>query len=205
MGPLLYSTCDPSLRSPVVCGVSSLGMDHIAILGDTIDQIAWNKAGIFKVSSRLVILVYCNIWHDFCEICLLNNDSQYVFQDQMISFNSFWPIDTTWHHRTWSTLVQVMACCLMAPSHYPNQCWFIISEILWYFLKAISLEIFKISILDMSKNSNWRLWHAWVLQNSWTCKRLQRCQPLLILLNHYSFWCRKSPYLLNISKGNQEN
>ena len=34
---------------------------------------------------------------------------------------------------------------------------------------------------------------------------LQRCQPLLILLNHYSFWCRKSPYLLIISKGNQEN
>ena len=34
---------------------------------------------------------------------------------------------------------------------------------------------------------------------------LQRCQPLLILLNHYSFWCSKSPFLLNISKGNQEN
>ena len=25
-----------------------------------------------------------------------------------------------------------MACCLMAPSHYQNQCWFIISEILWH-------------------------------------------------------------------------
>ena len=34
---------------------------------------------------------------------------------------------------------------------------------------------------------------------------IQRCQPLLILLNHYSFWCRKSPYLLNISNWNQEN
>ena len=33
----------------------------------------------------------------------------------------------------------------------------------------------------------------------------QRCQPLLILLNHYSFWCHKSPNLLNISNGNQEN
>ena len=30
---------------------------------------------------------------------------------------------------TWSTtLVQVMACCLMAPSHYLNQCSFIISR-----------------------------------------------------------------------------
>ena len=29
-----------------------------------------------------------------------------------------------------STLVQVMACCLMATSHYLNQCWLIISEVL---------------------------------------------------------------------------
>ena len=28
------------------------------------------------------------------------------------------------------TLVQVMACCLTASNHYPNQCWRIISEIL---------------------------------------------------------------------------
>ena len=29
-------------------------------------------------------------------------------------------------------LAQVMACCLTAPSHYPNQCWLIISEVLWH-------------------------------------------------------------------------
>ena len=28
----------------------------------------------------------------------------------------------TWRHRSGSTLAQVMACCLMAPSHYLNQC-----------------------------------------------------------------------------------
>ena len=37
------------------------------------------------------------------------------------------------------------------------------------------------------------------------CCSKQRCQPLLILLNHYSFWCCKSPCLLNISNENQEN
>ena len=37
-----------------------------------------------------------------------------------------------WFHRTWSTLVQVMACCLMAPSHYLNQCWWILNKDLWY-------------------------------------------------------------------------
>ena len=37
-----------------------------------------------------------------------------------------------WWDRTWSTLAQVMACCLKAPSHYLNQCWFLISEVLWH-------------------------------------------------------------------------
>ncbi|XP_067661824.1 folylpolyglutamate synthase, mitochondrial-like isoform X3 [Haliotis asinina] len=36
------------LQSPVVCGVTSLGLDHTSVLGDTIDKIAWQKAGIFK-------------------------------------------------------------------------------------------------------------------------------------------------------------
>ena len=42
---------------------------------------------------------------------------------------SLWPSDAIWRHRSGSTLAQVMACCLMAPSHYLNQCWLVISEI----------------------------------------------------------------------------
>ena len=45
---------------------------------------------------------------------------------------------------------QVMACCLTAPSHYLNQCWLIISEVMWLHLRAFPREMFKISILDMS-------------------------------------------------------
>ena len=43
--------------------------------------------------------------------------------------NSLWPSDVIWRHRSGSTLAQVMACCLTAPSHYLNQCWLIISKI----------------------------------------------------------------------------
>ena len=39
--------------------------------------------------------------------------------------------DAIWRWRSWSTLVQVMACCLTAPSHYMNQGWLIISRVLW--------------------------------------------------------------------------
>ena len=44
-------------------------------------------------------------------------------------FNSGAPSDAIWCHKTWSTLVQVMAWWLMAPSHYLNQFCVIISTV----------------------------------------------------------------------------
>ena len=44
------------------------------------------------------------------------------------TIDSLRPSDTIWRHRSGSTLAQVMACCLKAPSHYLNQCWLIISK-----------------------------------------------------------------------------
>ena len=38
-------------------------------------------------------------------------------------FNSLWPSDEIWRHILGSTLAQVMACCLTAPSHWLNQRW----------------------------------------------------------------------------------
>uniref|UniRef100_A0A8C9S149 Folylpolyglutamate synthase n=1 Tax=Scleropages formosus TaxID=113540 RepID=A0A8C9S149_SCLFO len=40
--------CTNIIRKPWVCGVSSLGIDHTSILGDTMEKIAWQKGGIFK-------------------------------------------------------------------------------------------------------------------------------------------------------------
>lgn len=42
--------CTNIICQPVVCGVTSLGLDHVALLGHTIDKIAWQKSGIFKKS-----------------------------------------------------------------------------------------------------------------------------------------------------------
>uniref|UniRef100_A0A3P8VQ39 Folylpolyglutamate synthase n=1 Tax=Cynoglossus semilaevis TaxID=244447 RepID=A0A3P8VQ39_CYNSE len=41
--------CTNIIRRPWVCGISSLGIDHTQILGDTIEKIAWQKGGIFKL------------------------------------------------------------------------------------------------------------------------------------------------------------
>ena len=47
----------------------------------------------------------------------------------IMDFNSLRPGDAIWRHRSGSTLAQVMAWCLAAPSHYLNQCWLIISKV----------------------------------------------------------------------------
>ena len=48
-----------------------------------------------------------------------------------IAMLTHWRLGTIWPRRTWSASVQVMAWCLMTPSHDLNQCWLIISGILW--------------------------------------------------------------------------
>ena len=35
-------------RKPAVCAISSLGYDHMEILGETLEKISWQKSGIFK-------------------------------------------------------------------------------------------------------------------------------------------------------------
>ena len=38
---------------PVATGITALGLDHVSILGTTLKEIAWHKAGIYKVGSLL--------------------------------------------------------------------------------------------------------------------------------------------------------
>lgn len=39
------------IQNPVVTGISSLGLDHVAQLGSTLESIAWHKSGIFKLGA----------------------------------------------------------------------------------------------------------------------------------------------------------
>ena len=59
------------------------------------------------------------------------------------SLNSLWPSDAIKRQGTESTLAQVMACCLTAPSHYLNQCWLIISKVLWHSSEDLKIPISK--------------------------------------------------------------
>ena len=65
--------------------------------------------------------IHCDdtLWHHMTDI----TRTQWV--------NLLWPSDTTWRYRPGSTLAQIMTWCLLAPSHYLNQCWLIISDVPW--------------------------------------------------------------------------
>ena len=52
-----------------------------------------------------------------------------------------WPIYTKWLHRTGSTLAQVMACCLIALSHYLNNIDFSSKVFCGIHLRAIWQEV----------------------------------------------------------------
>ena len=85
--------------------------------------------GLF--SSRNVVYNFCGIYS------LMGFITKSTLVEIMAEFiNSLWPGDTIWRHGTRSTLAQVMACCLMAPSHYLNQCWLIISKVKWHSSKG---------------------------------------------------------------------
>ena len=79
--------------------------------------------------------------------------------------DSLWPGDPIWRHRSGLTLVQVMTWCLTAPSHYLNQCWIFISEVLrqfyrkcsGYLLSLIRVWNYQFKLKTASPRDQWEL------------------------------------------------
>ena len=51
--------CTNVVPRPIVTGITALGIDHVAVLGKTIEEIAWQKGGIFKVCTPHFMII---IW-----------------------------------------------------------------------------------------------------------------------------------------------
>lgn len=47
------------IPQPAVCGITSLGIDHVALLGSTIEEIAWHKGGIIKPNAKVFTAPQC--------------------------------------------------------------------------------------------------------------------------------------------------
>ena len=137
--------------------ILSYGMMSLAqqgLLGCIIPVNQWMYKKVYAVSilfSRNIVYMFYHL--NFVSFCVqeVNHSSAFWgFEDALhmlsgwywqvpylnqlntfIHVNSLWPSDAMWRQGSRSTLVQVMACCLTAPSRYLNQCWLIITKVLW--------------------------------------------------------------------------
>ena len=71
------------------------------------------------------------VWRDFLPVTV-SIVCCVAHEPEVLCLNSLRPSDAIWRQWFWTTLAQVMACCLTAPSHYLNQCWLIIRGVLWH-------------------------------------------------------------------------
>ena len=106
---------------------------------------AWRRPGDKPLSEPMLVSLLTHICVTRPQWVKTNATRVYQFEKKLKNtlirllphlrgqwVNSLWPRDTIWRHISGSTLVQVMACCLTAPSHYLNQCWLIISKVQRY-------------------------------------------------------------------------
>ena len=105
-----------------------------------VTPISFSTTASISVHPRWLILVGCrSVSHSPARCDLVTRKSIKEWHKlglgSSLTFslvNSLRPSDAIWRQWSWTTLAQVMACCLTAPSHYLNQCWLIIRGVLWH-------------------------------------------------------------------------
>ena len=85
-----------------------------------------------KPCPGVVLTQWLWLRHVLYVICAENPPGRYQLPKKWSQINSLCPSDVIWRQGSRSTLTQVMACCLTAPSHYLNQCWLMMSDVLWH-------------------------------------------------------------------------
>ena len=86
-------------------------------------------------STLVQVMAWCRqATSHYLSQCWPRSVSYGVIRPQWV--NSLALDDAIQHHRTWSILVQVMAWCYQATTHYLNQWGLIINEVLWHWSKG---------------------------------------------------------------------
>ncbi|QGP80792.1 bifunctional folylpolyglutamate synthase/dihydrofolate synthase [Sphingobium sp. CAP-1] len=67
---------------PAVCGIAQLGIDHQAFLGDTLDKIAAEKAGIAKPGAALVTQRYPEALHPIMQAAAAGANTSWIGQGE---------------------------------------------------------------------------------------------------------------------------
>ena len=104
-------------------------------------------------------------------------------------------------HRSGSTLVQIMECCLTAPSQYQNQCCLIISKVQWHSSDGNLTRY--ISAIDHLVSISWCLLNATQHRTYWILLTAQ-CHYFTFEMKgtkfKYKFWKSRQDYSINCHK-----
>ena len=94
--------------------------------------------------------------------CYTSCESHKYFVKIIKLTNSLWPSYAMWQHKSVSTMAQTMACCLKTPTHYLNQCWLLINEVLWPSFESNFSVNAHVTILYNEFENGWEreLWNA---------------------------------------------
>ena len=128
--------------------VNTQEISHSSTLGELwdADSAYWEEKWPPNWNHTVLVKLFFPSWatqdHDFPNPMMIQTiltdplSLLHVNHSGTRSFGLPWPLnllsnDAIWRWVFWSTLVQVMACCLTAPSHYLNLQWLIISEVQW--------------------------------------------------------------------------
>ena len=153
-------------------------LTHLYLIWHINDLLKWVNisSGTFSVQHQSITINNAEL----LAIGLLETSHWYI--------NSLWPGDAIWWHGTRLTLDQVMACCLIATSHYLNQCWLIISEDPWHSSQGIihrwsedtnqwnEIENFSFQMASKSPRGQWVKPKYWKLHS-------QKCIKWCLLQN----------------------
>ena len=124
MSPTLDGICTVSQNVPSGLTVSIKIFLYVVVFGMYSLLSIWTLNFKLKFESKYKTLLSTYSRQCIWKCCLQNASS------------ILWPSDAIRWLGTESTLAQVMACCLAAPSHCLNQYLLVTSKVLWYLSKG---------------------------------------------------------------------
>ena len=78
--------CTNIISSPLVSIITSIGFDHVQILGNTLPEIAYQKAGIIKENSNTIFFEQSKEVNDvFINVCKEKNNRLHLLQNSQIT------------------------------------------------------------------------------------------------------------------------
>ena len=70
-----------NIISPIISVITSVGLDHTDVLGKTIEEIAYKKAGIIKENSNTVVYKQSDTIDIFKEVCARKNNNLHIVDE----------------------------------------------------------------------------------------------------------------------------